>query len=205
MKEEKDKTGAIVKLGLWLIFISVLTISVKLGGNKIENNIEKVKEEIKEEIKEISYEDKLNKLDNNYKYEYIIKIENDTFKYTGTKMIKNNYVNESGVFTHNEEVKYNYFLENGFSYIVNNGGLDKLETIYDIRINPKYLDLIELKNELLNKEYRLDDEKYVYEIEERKIVVSCNKDDITTIEIFIGEDFYKLNISDIGKIKDITY
>ena len=67
MKNEgSDRIDAIVKLGLWLIFIAVLMIIARFGGTSEDTNIKNPQEEIKESetIKEKSYEEKfLNSLD----------------------------------------------------------------------------------------------------------------------------------------------
>lgn len=210
MKEEQtDKIGAIVKLGLWLIFIAVLMIIARFGGtDNTESNLEDNGTEIKEEIKdkdEITYENKLNKLLNNYKYAYEIKIGNDIFKFEGSKMDKNNFVNESGTLNLNGAFKFNYFLENGYSYLVNNGGLDKVDSIYDSRIDINNLDLVKIKDNLITKEYKLEDDRYIYELEDRNVIVYSEEENIDKIEIYIKEDYYKLDIESIGEIKEITY
>ena len=211
MKEDNsEKLGALIKLGVWLLFIGILVIVAKVGGNDNNINLEKTENEIKEETKKdenvISYEDKLNNLINNYKYTYEVKIDNDIFLFEGVKKEKNNFVNESGKYTLNGEFKYNYYLENNYTYQVNNGGLDKIDTIYDSRINIDYLDVLKIKGLIFNKEYTNEEEnKYVYKLENEEVIIYTNLENIEKIEINVNENYYKLSISDIGKITEVIY
>jgi len=211
MKEDNnDKIKSVVKLGLWLIFIAVLVIVAKFGGKDTTNNVQnnnqtEIKEEQNKEEVIISYEEKLNKLVNNYKYTYEIKIGDNIYSYEGSKMEKNSAINESGRLSLNGEIKYNYFLENGYIYQVNNGGLDKVESIYDIGIDSNYLDVLKIKEMILDKEYVVSENKYSYELEDKKIDIYTDENNINKIEIFIEEDYYKLNLESIGEIKEISY
>jgi len=211
MKEDNnDKIKSVVKLGLWLIFIAVLVIVAKFGGKDTTNNVQnnnqtEIKEEENKEEVIISYEEKLNKLVNNYKYTYEIKIGDNIYSYEGSKMEKNSAINESGRLSLNGEIKYNYFLENGYIYQVNNGGLDKVESIYDIGIDSNYLDVLKIKEMILDKEYVVSENKYSYELEDKKIDIYTDENNINKIEIFIEEDYYKLNLESIGEIKEISY
>lgn len=209
MKNEgSDRIDAIVKLGLWLIFITVLMIIARFGGTSEDTNIKNPQEEIKESetIKEKSYEEKIGGLINNFAYSYEIKLDSDIFIYVGNKMMNNAFVKESGYIRKNNEFLYNYFVDNGYSYQVNNGGLDKIESIYDGRIDVNYLNVDKIKDMISGKEYVVEnDNKYIYNLDAKKIILVTNKDSVTNIEVIIGEDYYKIEISGIGLVKEIKY
>lgn len=209
MKNEgSDRIDAIVKLGLWLIFIAVLMIIARFGGTSEDTNIKNPQEEIKESetIKEKSYEEKIGGLINNFAYSYEIKLDSDIFIYVGNKMMNNAFVKESGYIRKNNEFLYNYFVDNGYSYQVNNGGLDKIESIYDSRIDVNYLNVDKIKDMISGKEYVVEnDNRYIYNLDAKKIILVTNKDSVTNIEVIIGEDYYKIEISGIGLVKEIKY
>ncbi|MBQ7030972.1 MAG: hypothetical protein IJN13_01195 [Bacilli bacterium] len=203
-----DKIGAIVKLGLWLIFIAVLMIIARFGGTTENKDVEKPQDEIKENESnnKKSYEDKLKELVNNYAYTYEIKVGNDIYTYIGNKMIDESYIKESGYIRKNNEQLYNYFIDNGYSYQVNNGGLDKVDTIYDVKIDANYLDASQIKSMIHGKEYVIENENsYIYNLDTKKIIIVTNEESVTNIEVIIGEDYYKLEISGIGLVKEIKY
>ncbi|MBQ8902472.1 MAG: hypothetical protein IJY87_05385 [Bacilli bacterium] len=203
-----DKIGAIVKLGLWLIFIAVLMIIARFGGTIENTDVEKPQDEIKENESnnKKSYEHKLKELVNNYAYTYEIKVGNDIYTYIGNKMIDESYIKESGYIRKNNEQLYNYFIDNGYSYQVNNGGLDKVDTIYDVKIDANYLDVSQIKSMIHGKEYVIENENnYIYNLDAKKIIIVTNEESVTNIEVIIGEDYYKLEISGIGLVKEIKY
>ena len=203
-----DKIGAIVKLGLWLIFIAVLMIIARFGGTTENTDVEKPQDEIKENESnnKKSYEHKLKELVNNYAYTYEIKVGNDIYTYIGNKMIDESYIKESGYIRKNNEQLYNYFIDNGYSYQVNNGGLDKVDTIYDAKIDANYLDVSQIKSMIHGKEYVIENENsYIYNLDTKKIIIVTNEESVTNIEVIIGEDYYKLEISGIGLVKEIKY
>lgn len=203
-----DKIGAIVKLGLWLIFIAVLMIIARFGGTTENTDVSKPQDEIKENESnnKKSYEDKLKELVNNYAYTYEIKVGNDIYTYIGNKMIDESYIKESGYIRKNNEQLYNYFIDNGYSYQVNDGGLDKVDTIYDAKIDANYLDVSQIKSMIHGKEYVIENENnYIYNLDTKKIIIVTNEETVTNIEVIIGEDYYKLDISGIGLVKEIKY
>ncbi len=197
--KDNDKTVPIIKLSLWLIFIIVLIIIVKFGGKKDINNDVNTIPETNNTIEKISFEEKLAKLTDNYKYSYIINIGDKTYTFNGSKM--NN--RESGYRLFLDE-KLQYFKENGYTYEVKNGGLFQIDTLYN-EIDSSLLDITNIKNLINNQEYKIEDDKYIYTLDNREIIISTNDNDITNIEIKIGENIYNLNYSDIGKITDIAY
>ena len=196
-----EKISALIKLVLWIVFIVVLVIVSGISDNN-NNNInypEDNKPPIEENSK-ISLEDKLAKLTNNYKYKYEIKIGDNLYIYNGAK--KDN--RESGTLLNNEKTIY-YFLENGYVYQVNNGGLDKIETIYDKNINPELLDVNKIKESIINIEYTIIENKYTYVLEDKTINIFTTDTDIEKIEIMHSDYSYILEFSNIGKVDNITY
>lgn len=206
---DNTQITAVVKLGLWLIFIAILLIISHFGGgqnntnNKLNNDISN------EEQKDVvSYEQKLNDLVNNYEYTYEVKVDNDVYVYIGSKLTADNGIKESGYVSKNNEKLYNYFLENGYVYQVNNGGLDKVESIYLQNINVNYFDMNKLKEEIQGKSYVVDtndSNKKIYSLDNKQIIIYEDDLAIKKIEIIVGETYYKLNINKIGLIKEIKY
>ena len=73
---------------LMVLIIWIVSLTLLMGIVSIVNQFGSPKEPIKNETKEskITYEDKWNNLLNsNYKFTYLVKIEDDTIKYEGTK------------------------------------------------------------------------------------------------------------------------
>ena len=170
-------------------------------GKNLNNELEYPEENTKEkETVEITLEEKLDKIDSNYKYKYEIKINEITYNYNGTKLLNR----DSGYRLVNNEYLY-YFLENGYTYAVNNGGLDKINSIYDENINIEYLDINKIKEFIKDMEYTKDNNIYTYNLSDKTIKIFTTKEDIKNIDIFLGDSYYKLEFSDIGLVKEVKY
>jgi len=208
-ENDNAQIAAVVKLGLWLIFIAVLLIISRFGGSQNSNNNNLNNDISKEEQKDtVSYEKKLNNLVNNYEYTYEVKLGSDIYVYNGSKMTTDNGIKESGYVTKNSEKLYNYFLENGYVYQVNNGGLDKINSIYLSTMNANYFDVNKLKEEINEKAYISDpsnSSKKIYSLDYKEIIIYEDDSSINKIEVIIGEDYYKLSINKIGLIKEVNY
>ena len=199
MNDENNKTSAYIQLGIGLVFIIILVIVVKVNGIKREDDIPKEeKEETKEEIKTSSVEEKLAKLTDNFKYNYEIVIGDITYIYNGSKM----GLKESGYLKINDNYLY-YYKDNNYTYEVKDGGLFQIDNLYS-NIDKNYIDIEYIKNLIKDKEYTNEDNKYVYELENMQIIINTDNDNITSIMIN-NENNYKLEFSDIGNIKEISY
>ena len=191
-----NKTSAYIQLGIGLIFIIILVVIVKVSGIKKEENIPQ--NETKEEIKELTIDDKLNKLTDNYKYNYEITIGEITYTYNGSKMC----LKESGYLKINDNYLY-YYKDNNYTYEVKNGGLFQIDNLYD-NIDTNYLNLDYIKNLIKDKEYTKENNKYIYTLENMQIIINTSEDNIESI-IISNENNYKLEYSEIGNIKEINY
>ena len=191
-----NKTSAYIQLGIGLIFIIILVVIVKVSGIKKEENIPQ--NETKEEIKELTIDDKLNKLTDNYKYNYEITIGEITYTYNGSKM----GLKESGYLKINDNYLY-YYKDNNYTYEVKNGGLFQIDNLYD-NIDTNYLNLDYIKNLIKDKEYTKENNKYIYTLENMQIIINTSEDNIESI-IISNENNYKLEYSEIGNIKEINY
>ena len=199
MNDENNKTSAYIQLGIGLVFIIILVIVVKVNGIKREDDIPKEKiEETKEEIKTSSVEEKLAKLTDNFKYNYEIVIGDITYIYNGSKM----GLKESGYLKINDNYLY-YYKDNNYTYEVKDGGLFQIDNLYN-SIDVNYLDINYIKNLLKECEYTNEDNKYTYNLENMQIIINTDNDNITSIMIN-NENNYKLEFSDIGNIKEISY
>ena len=191
-----NKTSAYIQLGIGLVFIIILVIIVKVSGVRNDENIPQ--NETKEEIKELTIDEKLNKLTDNYKYNYEITIGDITYTYNGSKM----GLKESGYLQINDNYLY-YYKDNNYTYEVKNGGLFQIDNLYS-NIDKNYLDIEYIKNLIKDQEYTNEDSKYTYTIESTQIIIDTSEDNITSIQV-INENNYKLEYSDIGSIKEINY
>lgn len=195
-KDDNQKFNAFIKLCLWGIFIVFVVLISNFGSKKVsvDNNKET------EEVKTITYEEKLDKLKDNYKYKYEIKIDDEVFNFVGSK----NKNNESGHRLYNEEQLY-YYIDSGVLYEVVDNQLKELEDLYE-NIDKNIIDVDKIKESITSKEYLKDNNKYSYILENNKIVyVYVNNENIEKIEIYLGEDYYKLEFSDIGLVGEINY
>ena len=199
MGQDSDKIGSIIKLALWLVFIVVLTLIAKFG-DKVDEEENNFLEDKQPEVEIVSYEEKLNKLNSNYKYSYDIKVGLEIYQFVGSKMD----TKESGYrITNNDEYLY-YFLENGYTYSVINGGLDKIETIYN-NIDASNVDVSMIKNSIQNENYQVVDNRYDYVLNNKNISIYTDSENIVKIETYIGEDYYKIDFIDIGLVEEINY
>lgn len=197
MDKREDKTGAIIKLSLWLVFIIVIVIIAKVGGNKAPTDDKK--DETNKEVN-ITYEEKLNKLNDNYNYVYDITVSDKIVKYIGTK----NGSKESGKYITNEK-ETTFYKDKGYTYEVIDGGLNKIDSIYN-EINEDYVNVSYIKELLKEKTFKINDKGiYEYNIDNVIINISVNEKDITNILIKSDNDIYDLKFSDIGNIKEVNY
>lgn len=194
--EAKDnlKFNAIIKLGLWLVFITFLLIVINFGGQKKADLPNKKPKQVT-----LTLNEKMQKLDNNYSYVYEIKIADNMYYFKGSTKDKK----EVGVKTFNSETT-NYFKENNYIYAVNNGGLDKIDNLYE-GINMELLDIINLKNMLNEVKYQENNNSYIYNLEDKVITVYSDNLNITRINISMENAYYDLSFYDIGLVTEIKY
>ncbi len=194
--EAKDnlKFNAIIKLGLWLVFITFLLIVINFGGQKKADLPNKKPEQVT-----LTLNEKMQKLDNNYSYVYEIKIADNMYYFKGSTKDKK----EVGVKTFNSETT-NYFKENNYIYAVNNGGLDKIDNLYE-GINMELLDITNLKNMLNEVKYQENNNSYIYNLEDKVITVYSDNLNITRINISMENAYYDLSFYDIGLVTEIKY
>ena len=191
-----NKTSAYIQLGIGLVFIIILVVIVKVSGVRKEENIPQ--NETKEEIKELTIDEKLNKITDNYKYNYEITIGDITYIYNGSKI----GLKESGYLQINDNYLY-YYKDNNYTYEVKDGGLFQIDNLYS-NIDKNYIDIEYIKNLIKDHEYTKEDNVYTYNLENIQIIINTSEDNITSIQI-INENNYKLEYSDIGNIKEINY
>ena len=108
-----------------------------------------------------------------------------------------------GVKTFNSETT-NYFKENNYIYAVNNGGLDKIDNLYE-GINMELLDITNLKNMLNEVKYQENNNSYIYNLEDKVITVYSDNLNITRINISMENAYYDLSFYDIGLVTEIKY
>ena len=200
MEQDNKRLKSTIKLIIWIAFIVGLLLISGVGKN-LNNELEYPQNNIedKEDV-EITLKEKLDKIDSNYKYKYEIKINEITYTYNGTKLLNR----DSGYRLVNDEYLY-YFLENGYTYAVNNGGLDKIDSIYAENINKEYLDINRIKEFIKDIEYTKNENDYVYNLSDKIIKIFTTKENIKNVEIYLGDNYYKLEFNDIGLVKEVKY
>ena len=184
--KEVNKNVTIVKIGLWLCFIAVLVIIAKFSTPNHKDD-------------KVSYQEKLQNLNDNYEYAYDIKIGDNLYNFVG----KRNKDREVGVKKFND-ITTNFFKENKYIYEVIDGGLNQISDLY-FGINTNYLDINYLKNLIKNENYEENNGSYQYTLENVNIIVKTNDNNITNIDIYLENDYYKLSFTNINAIKDIHY
>ena len=198
--DDNNKITALIKLGIWLVFIVVIFIVVNLGNKndtELNNSFENSNQE---ETKPLTYEEKLNKLNDNFKFNYEIKIDNNIYYFSGTRLL----TKESGYRLYDSEYVY-YFVEDNIIKEVKNGELFDLENLYE-NIDVNNLKINQIKESIKGKKYIEEENKYNYLLENNKIVtLYSDSENIRKIEIYLGDDYYKLEFSDIGLVKEIKY
>lgn len=191
-KDNSQRFNAFIKLCLWGIFIVFILLISNLGSEKVNN--------FNKEETNISYQEKLNKLNNNFKYNYEIKVNDEVYNFVGSKLLDK----EVGSRSYKEET-INYYVENDKSYLVENNELKEMDDLYQ-DLNKNIFNVNVIKQEIKEKEYLKDNNKYSYILDDNKIIYIYSDDkNITKIEIFIASDYYKLEFSEIGLIKEINY
>ncbi len=198
MEEEvKDKTSSYIRLAIWLIFIIAMVVIIKVSGHK--NNYNDKSENVEESVKEITYAEKLSQLNNNYRYNYEININNEIITYTGMKMDDR----EAGTKIQGD-LNINYFKENGYTYEVKDGGLFQIDNLYT-NLDSTLLDVNNIKSLIKDITPYNTDETYNYYLSDKNITIYSDEKQITKIEITMNNDYYHLEFSDINAIKEINY
>ena len=116
-KDNSQRFNAFIKLCLWGIFIVFILLISNLGSEKVNN--------FNKEETNISYQEKLNKLNNNFKYNYEIKVNDEVYNFVGSKLLDK----EVGSRSYKEET-INYYVENDKSYLVENNELKEMDDLY---------------------------------------------------------------------------
>ncbi len=197
MEEEKkdNKRKALIKLLLWLLFLGIVLIISSVGNkDKSSDNLKKDNEK-----KVVTYEDKLDKLNDNFTYKYTITINNLVYNYEGKIMGKE----EAGIYKVNEST-INYYKNKGYIYQVVDGNLNKIDNLY-LNVSQNYLDVSYLKELIKDKKYALNNGVYEYTLDIGNIKINVDDENIKNIELKENDNIYLLEFSDIGMIKEISY
>lgn len=199
-KSVNDKETALIKLLIWGIFIAfVLLISRINVKPKTENP------PTNSNVKEITYLDKLDKLNNNYKYNYLIRVNNEEYTFSGTIMEdEDGNTKEHGTKTIND-VLIEYYFEKGHWYEVKDGLNPITDSELFQNINLDNINVLKIKELIKDKDYLKEEDKYVYNIDSYRIVISVNESDVEEIELFNNNDYYKLSFEMVGSIKKVEY
>lgn len=188
---QTERGKAIVKLGLWLVFILALIIFALV--NKNDNTINKENEETEEkEVYEFKKYDEMieSLLDSNYEFNYDIVINDTNYLFNGTKC--NNEV--LGYKESNMGIIKYYISDNTYQVVLKE--LVPIENLYE-NIDINYLDLNILFNNLNEYLYNIEknDNKrtITYKKDGYQVEVITNLDNITNIKITVDNNTYNLS------------
>ena len=205
---QSERGKAIIKLGLWMIFIVIL-IAVVIFSDTRSNDIELPPAEETpntetENYEFVNYNDMIDKLLlNNYEYTYTITTLDNRYIYTGWK---NN--NQELGFKEDTIGIIKYFIDNTGSYRIN---LDNRELITDLYSNfdASYLNLSmlfdNLSEYLYSVEKNTDTRTITYDKEGYQVKVITNTDNITNITIVVDTTTYDLEFTKIGECATIVF
>lgn len=188
---QTERGKAIVKLGLWLVFILALIIFALV--NKNDNTINKENEETEEkEVYEFKKYDEMieSLLDSNYEFNYDIVINDTNYLFNGTKC--NNEI--LGYKESNMGIIKYYISDNTYQVVLKE--LVPIENLYE-NIDINYLDLNILFNNLNEYLYNIEknDNKrtITYKKDGYQVEVITNLDNITNINITVDNNIYNLS------------
>lgn len=184
------KYQAKIKLSLYVLFIFFVTIFALSGRNTSVNNIES------EKTNKVDSSNKTNIIDiaDEYKYEINISINDNNYKYNGIKEL-----NQETIYKQNNETDYKYiYIDNKYyKEISDNYILTTESDVYDI-IDINYLKLDQI-NEYLKISTKTDDKYIVYL---KDIILNNTTDDYISIKIENEE--IEIDYTNIIKISDNT-
>lgn len=184
------KYQAKIKLSLYVLFIFFVTIFALSGRNTSVNNIES------EKTNKVDSSNKNNIIDiaDEYKYEINISINDNNYKYNGIKEL-----NQETIYKQNNETDYKYiYIDNKYyKEISDNYILTTESDVYDI-IDINYLKLDQI-NEYLKISTKTDDKYIVYL---KDIILNNTTDDYISIKIENEE--IEIDYTNIIKISDNT-
>lgn len=184
------KYQAKIKLSLYVLFIFFVTIFALSGRNTSVNNIES------EKTNKVDSSNKTNIIDiaDEYKYEINISINDNNYKYNGIKEL-----NQETIYKQNNETDYKYiYIDNKYyKEISDNYILTTESEVYDI-IDINYLKLDQI-NEYLKISTKTDDKYIVYL---KDIILNNTTDDYISIKIENEE--IEIDYTNIIKISDNT-
>ena len=205
---QSERGKAIIKLGLWMIFIVIL-IAVVIFSDTRSNDIELPPAEETpntetENYEFVNYNDMIDKLLlNNYEYTYTITTLDNRYIYTGWK---NN--NQELGFKEDASGIIKYFIDETGNYRIN---LDNRELITDLYSNfdASYLNLSmlfdNLSEYLYSVEKNADVRTITYDKEGYQVKVITNTDNITNITIVVDTTTYDLEFTKIGECATIVF
>lgn len=205
---QSERGKAIIKLGLWMIFIVILIAVVifsDTGSNDIElPPAEETPNTETENYEFVNYNDMIDKLLlNNYEYTYTITTLDNKYIYTGWK---NN--NQELGFKEDTIGIIKYFIDDTGCYRIN---LDNRELITDLYSNfdASYLNLSMLFDNLNEYLYSVEKNANVrtitYDKEGYQVTVITDTENITNITITVDTTTYDLEFTKIGECATIVF
>lgn len=192
---------------LMVLIIWIISLTILIGIVSIINQFGSPKEPIKNETKEskTTYEDKWNNLLNdNYEFTYLVKMENETIKYEGTKKD-----NVTFGYRERKDGIIKYTIENDIAYEVLIEEKCEINTLYE-NVEENLLNLTYL-NDLIksisanDSDILEEDNKTIYEYntilneENLKIIVIEDQTQIKKITIQKEKETYEFEFARINK------
>lgn len=206
---QSERGKAIIKLGLWMIFIVILIAVVIFSDTSSEDiKLTPTEEETTntetENYEFTNYNDMIDKLLlYNYEYTYTITTLDSKYIYTGWK---NN--NQDLGFKEDTNGITKYFIDETGSYRIN---MDNRELITDLYSNfdASYLNLSmlfdNLSEYLYSVEKNTDTRTITYDKEGYQVTVITDTENITNITITVDTTTYDLEFTKIGECATIVF
>lgn len=210
--EEKDfwktpRGKALIKLGLWGIFLIVIFAFATIDTPKRPTNPFEEKEEVeeKEVVQFLLYVDMIKGLQkNNYMFSYTIKNGERTILLSGSQMddeILGLKETDRGEIT-------KYYINKEGVYKVILGELEQIEDFYEY-IDPSMLDMNAFFSSLAGVTYKVEKNdttrSIIYDTLNYSVVVETDLENITNITYIKGDEEYILSFQSIGKVEEISY
>ena len=205
---QTEKGKATIKLGLWMVFITILIVVVLVSERDsinlpVEDDSTPSETET-ENYEFVNYSDMLDKLLlGNYEYSYTITNETGKYIYTGWK----NENKEIG-FKEDSTGVIKYYIDDSGTYKVNMDTLEVIDYLYN-GVDTSYLDLELLfgnLNEFLYSVTKNEDMRTItYDKSGYQVEVMTDTRDITNITISTDTTTYDLNFTKIGECDTIDF
>ena len=187
---ENKRTHALICLVLWIIFLLLVALLISFSSEDVQNN--SVTNESTNDVITISdMKDKL--LNYNFEYKYSILVNGEKIIYTGKYQN-----NENNGYKEDSLGLTKYLINSEGIYQINFDEKIEIVNLFD-KINQNYLSIEYIFNIINGIEPTINEEKneLYYNLENEKIIITTNEDNIKSINIKSNNNDYLLEFYNI--------